>query len=283
MKKPPYRYNIGHRGARSLAPENTMTAFIKAFAVGAHGVETDVSVSSDGNLVLFHDNTLVRTSNVIELFPDRKKQSITTFTWAELQTLDVGSWFVDTDPFGTIRQGMISPQECLEMRGLGIPLLAELLEFVQEKSWFVNIEIKTLPREKHNFPVVEELLALLERMKVDPQLFSISSFHHRYLYEVNALRPDLEINALLGDKVGRAQQWGDFTFDIYNANVRKTDAKQIQKARKHDCRVNLYTVNDLEEMRYFLSLGVEKIITDYPQLLSALAVDEIPQIDWGTS
>lgn len=249
-----------------------MPAFIKAWEVGAHGVETDVSVCSDGTLVLLHDDTLTRTSNVGHIFPARKKHSVSTFRYRELQMLDAGSWFVDTDPFGTLKDGSVSTEESLEFRGTRIPLLEELLSFVKQKSWFINIEIKPLPQVARSFPVVEGVLTLIDKLTLEPTHFSISSFHHPFLKTVQTLRPDIEINALIGGSKIRAQQWGDYEFEIYNADVSKTDRQQIVGAQQHGCGVNLYTVNDLEEMRYYLSLGVEKIITDYPQLLSTLDI-----------
>lgn len=269
------RYNIAHRGARSLAPENTMAAFIKARQVGAHGIETDVSVSADGQLLLFHDETLQRTSDVAQLFPSRKDDGLHTFDWLELQQLDVGSWFVDTDPFKTIAGGQISRDELHRMRGLHIPLLEELLTFIKEKSWFVNLEIKPLPPVMADFAVVETMLGLIEKTDLPPDHFSISSFHHPFLQRVQQLWPEIEVNALIGSEAGKKQSWGNYEFAVYNGNVRQTDSKQIQEARHHGCRVNLYTVNDPKEMRYYLSLGVEKIITDYPQLLAGISLDKL--------
>lgn len=275
MKKKFQRYNIAHRGARSLAPENTMSAFIKAWEVGAHGVETDVSVCSDGNLVLLHDDTLTRTSDVAQIFPARKKHSVSTFRFPELQMLDAGSWFVDSDPFGTLKGGSVTKEEGQALRGCRIPLLEELLAFVKEKSWFINIEIKPLPTEARSFPVVENVLSVTEKSKLDPHHFSISSFYHPFLKTVKKLCPEIEVNALIGGNAIKSQQWHNYEFEIYNANVRKTDSQQIARAQQHGCSVNLYTVNELGEMRYYLSLGVERIITDYPQLLSNLDIQEI--------
>jgi glycerophosphoryl diester phosphodiesterase len=272
MKQGFQLYNIAHRGARSLAPENTIPAFHKAWQVGAHGVETDVSVCSDGTLVLLHDDTLTRTTDVGKIFPTRKSHSVSTFTYAELQMLDAGSWFVDTDPFGTLKNGSVSKVESQTFGDARIPMLSELLYYVKKKSWFVNIELKPLPKENRSFAVVENVLSLIEDIGLERQNFSISSFHHPFLRSVEKLRPDVEINALIGDGAIKRQNWGDYEFKIYNANVRKTDSQQITRAQQHGCRVNLYTVNDLDEMRYYLSLGVEKIITDYPQLLSDLKV-----------
>ena len=191
-------YNIAHRGARSLAPENTMPAFIKAWQTGAHGVETDVSVTSDGQLILFHDETFIRTTNIAEIFPKRKKDPVHTFNLEEIQTLDAGSWFIEDDPFATIKSGKVTLEEQQAMIKASIPLLEELLLFVKEKSLFVNIEIKGLPKAISTFPVVEKVLSLIDSVQLTPGMFSISSFNHLYLKKAAELRPEIEVNALLG-------------------------------------------------------------------------------------
>lgn len=263
-------YNIAHRGARSLAPENTMSAFKKAWQVGAHGVETDVSVTSDGSLILIHDPRLSRTTNIAQIFPKRKKDKLHTFTFEEIRNLDAGSWFFETDPFGTIKNGSVSPIEQSLLTNTSIPLLEELLLFVKEKSWFVNIEIKPLPKEISTFPVVEKVLSLLESVQLDPSMFSISSFFHPFIRKVQELNPDIEINALIGENIFMKQNWGNYEFAIYNANADLIDSAQIEKALHHKRRINLYTVNNVNDMNRFLQAGVEKIITDFPQRLAQL-------------
>ena len=118
---PSLLYNIAHRGARSLAPENTMAAIDKAWRVGAHGVEVDVSVTADGELILFHD----------DLFPKRTEQPVTAFTWEELQRLDAGSWFLESDPLGEIGEGNVTPSEQSAIGGVQIPLLEDVLIYVK--------------------------------------------------------------------------------------------------------------------------------------------------------
>ena len=95
---------IAHRGARSLAPENTLAAAEKAVQTGAHGWELDVQMTKDGRLAVIHDKNLDRTSNVSRLnrFADRRPWPTHKFTLEELKSLDFGSWFQETDPFGQI-------------------------------------------------------------------------------------------------------------------------------------------------------------------------------------
>ena len=85
--------NIAHRGARSLAPENTLAAARKGLEVGADMWELDIQMTADGELIVIHDNTLKRTSNVREVFPKRKPWLVHEFTLDEIRLLDFGSWW----------------------------------------------------------------------------------------------------------------------------------------------------------------------------------------------
>jgi glycerophosphoryl diester phosphodiesterase len=85
---------IAHRGASTLAPENTLASMNTAVALGVHGLETDITVSEDGVLFLMHDSTLERTTNVAAIFPGRETDKAESFTWEELAQLDAGKWFV---------------------------------------------------------------------------------------------------------------------------------------------------------------------------------------------
>ena len=262
--------NIAHRGARSLAPENTLLAYDKARELGAHGIEVDVRMTRDHKLVLFHDALLTRTTDILQTYPHRADEPLSNFTLEELQRLDAGSWFVATDPFGQIAAGAVSLQEIEAMATATIPLLSELLAFVRDHTWFVNLEIKQPIPELTDFPLIESLLNELTHAEIAPQLLSISSFNHDYLRQVHALRPDIEINALIGSRTTGLQDWGNFEFPIYTAHVALTDDEQIARALAHGCQVNIYTVNEQQTMRHLLDHGVSRIITDFPQRLHAL-------------
>ena len=94
--------NIAHRGASSLAPENTLAAARKALDLGADMWELDVQMTADGELVILHDNTLKRTSNVETIFPVRRPWRVHQFNLNEIRQLDFGSWFEEQDPFGQV-------------------------------------------------------------------------------------------------------------------------------------------------------------------------------------
>ncbi|MHA1744396.1 MAG: glycerophosphodiester phosphodiesterase family protein, partial [Promethearchaeota archaeon] len=120
---------MAHRGAAYLAPENTIVAGEVALEWGAVGWEVDISISYDGVLFLCHDTTLERTTNVEDIFPTRIQDDCTSFNMSELQQLDAGSWFVEGDPFKTIKDGFVSQADAENYRGESIPTFAEVLTF----------------------------------------------------------------------------------------------------------------------------------------------------------
>ena len=83
---------IAHRGASHYAPENTMAAFDLAMDLRSDLVETDVQRTKDGVLVLVHDTDLKRTTNIEQRYPGRRSYAVKDTTWAEIKTLDAGSW-----------------------------------------------------------------------------------------------------------------------------------------------------------------------------------------------
>ena len=256
---------IAHRGARSLAPENTLAAARKALEVGADLWETDVAVTSDGELILFHDDSLARTTNAKDRFPDRDPWHFTTFTLSEIRSLDAGSWFAKTDPFGRIAAGVVTNEDLSTYRNEKIPTLSEALCFTREASFCVNLELKRLPPPMENFPVVERVLAVIDDAGIDCERVIISSFNHEWLREVQTRNPSLAIQALIGySKIG-SLDWGDLEFETYNARSTLIDEKQVRAITKKGISVNLFTVNEEDEMLQFTEAGTAGLITDFPQ------------------
>lgn len=261
--------NFAHRGARSLAPENTMLAIRTAWHIGTQGAEVDIRQTRDGQLVLHHDRELTRTTNVKDIYPDRSGQTLETFSFAELQRLDAGSWFLASDPFGQIHAGALSPGSEEEIRNCRIPLLSELLGYLDKRDWRVNLELKKLPAPGPHASFVEAVIAEI-RQQVDPHKIIISSFEHDYLRTASELAPDIEINALIGKNALGRNNWENFGFRTYNANAASITKAEIEAARKKGCTVNLYTVNRLSDMKRFIAWGAETLITDFPQRLKQL-------------
>lgn len=262
--------NIAHRGARSLAPENTMAAIRKAHEVGADLWETDISVTADGHLILFHDDDVLRTTDATTRFPDRGDYRTSSFTLEEIRSLDAGSWFRETDPFGEIAAGRIGQEALSAFEGEKIPTLAEGLAFTKSVNWPVNLEIKKLSPPVTQFPMVDRVLEAVAAAKIDPALVIFSSFFHPFLDEIRQKAPAFVIQALIGDTGETEHDWVGFRFDTYNANQRLLSAATCREVVAMGKTVNVYTVNPEEKMRQFMDAGATGIITDFPQNLKPL-------------
>ncbi len=256
---------IAHRGARSLAPENTLAAARKALEVGADLWETDVVVMSDGELILLHDDSLARTTNVKDRFPDRDPWHFTTFTLGEIRSLDAGSWFAKADPFGRIAAGEVTQEELSAYRNEQIPTLSEALRFTQDTSFCVNLELKRLPPPMENFPMVERVLAMIDDTGIEYGRVIISSFNHEWLREIRILNPSIAVQALIGYSETDSLDWGTLEFETYNARSTLIDEKQVGAITEKGISVNLFTVNEEDEMLRFTEAGAAGLITDFPQ------------------
>lgn len=262
--------NIAHRGARSLAPENTLAAARKALEIGADLWEADVGVTADGELILFHDDSLARTTDAETRFPDRTPWAFTTFTLAEIRTLDAGTWFFETDPFGQVAAGAVSPAVQATYRSEKVPTLREALIFTRDAGWRVNLELKRLPPPLERFPVVERVLALVDELEMPPQQVILSAFNHDWLRQVQALRPDIEVQALIGYSFTAPLDWGDLSFATYNARSTLITEERIREVTSQGIAVNLFTVNEEDDMLRFVAAGAAGLFTDFPQRLRAL-------------
>jgi glycerophosphoryl diester phosphodiesterase len=256
---------IGHRGARSLAPENTLAAARKAHAVGADLWETDTAVSADGGLFLMHDDAMTRTTDVADRFPDRVPAPFSTYTLAEIRTLDAGSFFEATDPFGQIAAANVTPQELASYRGERVPTLREAFELTLELDWRMNLELKAQPRPHDTFDVVGAVLALVDEVGIGPDHLLFSSARHEWLKALRARRPDFEVQALLGLFPEDPIDFSDPFFDTFNPRITRVSIEQLEEQLANGKRINPYTPNEPEEISALVGIGITGIITDFPQ------------------
>lgn len=264
--------NIAHRGARSLAPENTLLAAHKAFECGAHLWETDLAVSRDEALILFHDDRLGRTTDVAGRYPERKDQAFNTFSLEELRQLNAGGWFADSDPFGQIAAGVVGPEELHDCRQAVIPTLEEALVFTRDAGWRINLELKRLPSPMDSFPVVERVLAMIDRVGLPSDDIILSSFRHDWLDEARTRRPDIRAQALIGYEKKGPLEWGHLRFDTYNVRSTLISPEEVRARVASGLTINLFTVNDAEQMQQFATAGAAGLITDFPQRLATLGI-----------
>ncbi len=257
---------IAHRGARSLAPENTLAAARRAFELGADLWETDVQQTCDGHLVLFHDQTLERCTNVGTVFPDQENNSLSQFDLKQLGRLDAGSFFCDHDPFGQIAKGRV-PKEALAGFAIEpIPTLDSALAFTKSKKWKVNLELKSYPGQDTGESLPLKIIRALEQCGIDKGNVVVSSFYHPWLDFILANDPDIEVQALVGEDDSTSLDFGDFRFHTYNINTDLVTKQQINDLKKRGKTINLFTVNEPRAFNVFCDMGVDGIITDFPQV-----------------
>lgn len=259
--------NIAHRGARSLAPENTLAAAAKAFALGAHLWELDVAMTQDHVPFVVHDDDLARTSNAPSLFPERDPWPVEAFRFSEIRRLDFGRWFVDTDPFGTIEAGEVAPAELAAYRGLPAPTLEEALTFSRLLGWPVNVEIKDQEGRPDHGRIVEAVLDLIEHLDM-MDLVLVSSFNHDYLRQARRLEPDLCLGVLVerfeADALDLVR---DIEAQTFHPPLKYSTPEQVEALGRQGVPVFVWTVNREPDMRRFLQAGARGLITDFPQRL----------------
>lgn len=238
---------IAHRGGGGLRPENTLAAFAAAHALGARYFELDVHATSDGILVVCHDPDLDRTTDC--------SATISTLSYAELSAVDAGYRF--------------APERGFPFRGQGlrVPRLEETLVAFTD-SYFV-IEIK--PPQASPVPAI--LNRVLQPASVRRRVL-IASEHQAPLLEMRRLAPELPTGFSASEI---AQFWQAFVSrqrlippaqalqlpPRYN-EIDLVTADSVAMAHQIGVEVHVWTVNERVEMRALLDLGVDGIITDYP-------------------
>lgn len=263
-------YVCAHRGARALAPENTMLAARKALEIGADFWEMDVRLTADNELVVFHDDFLGRTTDVAkhERFKDRAPWPAHAFTLAELRTLDAGSWFAEADPHGTIASGEVSPTDLEGMKGLRVPTLREALEFSRANNFPINIEIKDQLHAPGDMRIAADVRE--ELLQTDAcELTLISSFNHDYLRFINTLEADIPLAALVEDEHPADLLNYLKALDVqgYNPDYEITSLEMVRELVAHGFQVTPFTVNDMDKALALLDAGCFAITTDRPHEL----------------
>ncbi len=283
--------NIAHRGARSIAPENTLPAFRLAITRGkADMIELDVHLSKDGIPVVIHDDSLERTTDAADRFPHRKPWRVFDFTAAELMSLDAGTWFVRTDPFNQIRAGEVPPED-LALFSSGrvrIPTLKTALALVKELGTRVNIELKNFPSF---YPGLAEKVVADVRASGIADRVLFSSFDHEVLVLLRRIAPEIPRAALVEDPVFPLKEYvadllGAVAFNP-SREVLGFDARDyhhggrirqdiIDQAHQAGLGVYVWTVNEPGQMETLIKAGVNGLFTDFPQRLSGLLSEGAP-------
>ena len=250
----------GHRGASGHAPENTMEAFELAAKMGAHGIELDVQLTKDHQLVVFHDGSMKRTARWNKTTEEGKQGDpvegmVGDYTLAQIQEMEAGSWFGET------------------WRGARIPTMEEVYRWMQGNKLEVNIEIKVYDN-RYFAELTEKTLALADRYGVSSRLL-ISSFCHPALAESQKLKPEIPTGILYSELFYRPEGYAQIVgAKALHPHFKQITAEDIQRSHETGVMVNVWTPNTEEELADCMAMQADGIITNYPDRALALSRGE---------
>jgi glycerophosphoryl diester phosphodiesterase len=247
--------NLAHRGASALAPENTIEAFRLAVEAGAGGLELDVHMTRDGHIVVIHDATVDRTTN--------GSGAVSEMILDELRRLDAGHNF---SPDG-------GPARPYRGRGVRVPTLGEVLEEFPVGA--VNIEIKA------GTPGIEEtVLGVLREAKALGRVLVVSTPHHIVKHfrkvsggDVSTGASRWEIGVFYIASRLRLERLVRPAYDALQVPLRHrgipvVTPRFLRAAHARGVKVDAWTINQADEMRRLLDLGIDVIMTDRPGTLA---------------
>lgn len=265
----------GHRGCRGSLPENSLAGFIQALEWGVTTLEMDVVISKDRQVVLSHEPFLSHhicldsSANELETAA-RFQYNIYQMTYEQIKNYDCGS---KSAPGFPAQQLIAGPK----------PLLNEVIEKVEARTMELgrppvkyNIEPKSMAGYDNLFhpdpaTFLELVLAVINQYGIEDRTV-IQCFDHRILQEVKKQQPELTTSLLVGGGMGPLTDLIQLGFKpgIYSPNYLLVNDSMVRKLHKQKIAVIPWTVNDTVTMDRLIKLGVDGIITDYPELLIKL-------------
>ena len=228
---------IAHRGASRAAPENTLSAMKQAIEFGADYAECDVFQIKDGEIVLFHDEEMERTTGQAGMIWD--------YTLAELKELEVGSWFKE------------------EFRGEPIPTLRQVIQLCKGKIK-LNIEVKLSGKDPE---IAQKVVDIVRSENLEKECM-ITSFEKPVIEKVKQIAPDLVTGFIFDEEYPPDIFEGNWEYVCCKRNI--VDEVFVNEAKQKGKKIFVWTVNYPAEMKKLIGLGVDGIITDVPDVLKEI-------------
>jgi len=226
-----------HRGYSGIYPENTMLAFRKAVEAGADEIELDVQLSKDGRVVVFHDETLDRLTNV--------RGNIRDYDFSELSKLNVSP--------GSDKSGF-NP----------IPSLDEYFTWLKTTNIVTNIELKN--SRFYYTGLEEKTIGLITQYGVIDQVY-FSSFNHPSLIKCKKINPAIRCGVLTGTMIGNAGYYVKSSgLDFYHPEIKSLNDEICANCTDNGVEINVWTVDDMAGLVRSLNWNCRSVITNYPDV-----------------
>jgi glycerophosphoryl diester phosphodiesterase len=255
---------LGHRGAAGRAPENTLLSFRRCLELGAHAVESDVQVTADGVPVLLHDATLGRVGD--------RDVAVSSLTFDALASCDA-AWHWSLED-----RGATEPPDAAAFRGQGhrVPSVEEAFDALPDARF--NLEIKTTEGDA----VARVVRLVAERDRADRTLLVAGDDAIMRSLRDEIARQGVEVatSASLSEVVAVVKSAVDGSAPPAEIQALQVPARfgdsplitraLVEHAHRHDVMVHVWTINDPEEMERLLDLGVDGLVTDFPDRAAAV-------------
>lgn len=263
----------GHRGARGLYPENSMEGFLAAIDLQVNTIELDVVISKDGQVVVSHEPWI--SSSICWGLNDKpvaegKGLNIFKMNYSEVTNYNCGS---QPNPDFPLQARMPTYKPLLNEVLTEVEANATALELPKLKY---NIEIKSTPETDDIFhPKPKEFCRLVLKVIQDAKVqdrTTIQSFDVRALQEAKLLAPSIPVALLISETDGFEKDLEKlgFTPEIYSPNFHLVNATLVRACHQNGIKIIPWTVNEEEDMVELLKLGVDGLITDYPDVALTL-------------
>ncbi|MCL2206532.1 MAG: hypothetical protein FWB90_00365, partial [Fibromonadales bacterium] len=226
----------GHRGAYSERPENTLHAFARAVELGANGVELDIQLSKDGEIVVIHDERIDRISNGTGMVKDYTLQELKKFNF--------------------------NKRQIAEPKFMEIPTLSEVLELLKpHKNISINIELKT---GIEDYPQIEEKTLTLVKKHEMLERILFSSFNHFTMQTLKRLEPNAETALLCGGAIvctaKECLALGAKALNIDAGTMKRNGI--VKDAIAQGVEVNVWNISSTEDLLYAKNAGVNAVIVN---------------------
>ncbi len=269
----------GHRGARGLLPENTIPAFLKAVELGVSTLELDVVITADNKVVVSHEpylSPVLCTDSLGNMLGEKseKRWNIYQMTSSELSRFDCGSL---PHPAFTQQEKMSVTKPELST------VIEEVKKYCKENDLpepAFNIELKSREEWDHLFhpepSVFCELVYNEVTGKISGEKLTIQSFDFRILRYFNEFYPDVRLSVLVENEKSPQENLDElgFTPEVYSSYYKNLDQAQVEWLHAKGLKVVPWTVNEVEDMKSLVEMGVDGIITDYPDRIFYVAYNQ---------